>query len=147
MTQANRETVSVSESIWSVLPCLSACIPPIIPHQSGISLKYTYNTEEVHPHGSCSHFPLLRTAIVWDQLIDVFIECVGQAVGFRCVSEQTVRPWSCYNLTHFTPPSLLFGRKTGKSKGYDFCEFAGTSHVPLFLIGSWKARPPYGELR
>ena len=63
-----------------------------------------------------------------DQLIDVF-KSVGQVVGFRCV-RSLHEPLAPRSLTR--PPSrLVFDRETGKPKGYGFCEFAGTSHVPF----------------
>lgn len=95
-------------------------------HPPSVVGNVPYNMGEARSHYQSFPRPPRSPHPAQDQLIDVF-KSVGQVVGFRCVSDQSLRALAA----SLTVDSLVFDRETGKPKGYGFCEFAGTFYVPL----------------
>ena len=112
--------VVFGQPILSPRPLLYLILPP------SVVGNVPYNMGEARSHYQSFPRPPRSPHLAQDQLIDVF-KSVGQVVGFRCVSDQSLRALAA----SLTVDSLVFDRETGKPKGYGFCEFAGTFYVPL----------------
>ena len=118
-TQYAMSKVVFGQPILSPRPLLYLILPP------SVVGNVPYNMGEARSHYQSFPRPPRSPHLAQDQLIDVF-KSVGQVVGFRCVSDQSLRALAA----SLTVDSLVFDRETGKPKGYGFCEFAGTFYVP-----------------